>query len=106
MVDVMEFADARETRFEHLDERQRGDRLQVVWRHAPDEAVHQGSPAPEIVGVRSAEFGEAGHAALERMAVQVGHAGDHRGRALVTGARRRVALERGDASTREGDAYV
>ena len=62
------------------------------------EAVHHLAPGPEAVAAGAARLGEAGHAALEGVAVQVRHAGQRRRR----GARRRPAAA-ASGSTR-GDA--
>ena len=73
---VVEFGHRGEARFEHLHVGKGCDRLEVVGRQALDEAVHRLAPGPEGIGfVAAAPLGEAGHGALEGMAVQVGQAG-------------------------------
>ena len=73
VMQVMELADAGEAGLQHLDIELRGDRLDLVGRHRQREAVHHLAPAPETVGRRPARLGQPGHAALEGVAVQVGH---------------------------------
>ena len=75
MVQVVELADGGEARFQHLHVGPGGDRLDVVGRHAREEAVHDLAPGPEAVVLRPAPLGEARHGALEGMAVHVGDAG-------------------------------
>ena len=78
VVQVMELADRRIAGFEHLHVELGGDGLHMVRREPLDEAVHDLAPAPETVAAGSGALGEAGHGALEGMAVQVRHAGNHR----------------------------
>jgi hypothetical protein len=75
MMHVVKLADAREPALEHLDVSLRGHGLDVLGRHARHETVHERAPAPEVVSRGTAEFGEACHAALEAMAVNVAHPG-------------------------------
>ncbi len=98
VVQIVELADRGEPGFEHLDIELRGDRLDIVWRQLVEEAVHHLPPGPEAVAAGTGDLGEAGHAALEGVAVQVGHAGQWQRR--VGGDRRRPVADRnaGDPS--------
>ena len=78
MVQVVELADRGEAGLQHLDEGEGGDRLDVVGREPVEEAVHDLAPGPEAVGGGPAALGQARHAALEGVAVQVRQA-RHRG---------------------------
>ena len=84
VVQIVELANAAEAGFQHLDIELGGDRLDLFGRHRQREAVHHLAPAPETVGRRPARLGEPGHAALERVAVQVGHRRNDDRVALVT----------------------
>src|SRR3546814_2048486 len=66
MVQIVEFADAGEAAFEHLDIGERCDGADVVGGHPIEKAVHGLAPRPEAIARRSAPLGESGHAALER----------------------------------------
>src|ERR1700743_3374964 len=81
----MKFPDTGESRLEHFDIGFRCDRLDIVGVPALDEAVHLVAPGPKAVGSVTPEFGEAGHAALEGVAVQVRNAGKADRMALVAG---------------------
>ncbi len=74
VVQVMELADAGEAAFQHFHVGLGGDGLHRVRTQMGQEAVHQLAPAPEAVTVTAADLGQASHAALEGMAVQVGQA--------------------------------
>ena len=106
VVEVVELADAREAGLQHLDVEQGRDRLHLVGRHGVGEAVHGVAPAPEAVGPAAAPLGEAGHAALERVAVQVRQARQQDGDALVVRRRRDAALDRSDAGSRDVHPHV
>jgi hypothetical protein len=73
---VVELRHPGEARLEHLQVGQRRDRLEVVRRQPLDEAVHLLAPGPEGIGLGAAVLGEAGHGALEGVAVQVRQAGN------------------------------
>ena len=75
VMQIVELGDRREAGFQHLHIGEGRDRLDVIGREPREEAVHHLAPGPEAVGGRPAALGEAGHAALERVAVQVGQAG-------------------------------
>ena len=97
VVEVVELADAREAGLQHLDIELGGDRLDLLGRHRQREAVHHLAPGPEAVGAGAARFGQARHAALEGVAVQIGHAGQQDRVALVAGFGRRTRRYGGDA---------
>ena len=82
MVHVMEFADRRVARLEHLDVERSGDVAQLIRRQHAGESVHQLAPAPEAVvfsaRVKATEFRQPGKCALEGVRVQVGHARQQR----------------------------
>ena len=88
VMQIVEFADPRKTALEHLDIEQGRDRLDVLRAHRQGEAVHRLAPRPERIGGMAADLGKAGHAPLERMAVQAGDAGDRDLMLLVIGGRR------------------
>ena len=94
IVQVVELADRGEARFQHLDVGQRRDRLDVVGGHPRQEAVHHLAPGPEAVVLRTMPLGEAGHGALEGMAVHVRHAGQRRRRRFLRRTRARARRSR------------
>ena len=98
VMQVMELADRGVAGLEHLDVQLRCDRAQLVRADPLEKAVHHRAPGPERRLARLEALGEARHRPLERVAVQVRHAGqDDAGDAL--GARRRGAdLDGGDVA--------
>ena len=96
MMEIVKFADPGKTRFQHLDIGLRRHRLDIVGGHAADKAIHQFAPAPETVGGVSPDFGQAGHAALKSMAVQIGHAREPDAVTLVTGRCARTGFDAGE----------
>ena len=52
VMDVVKFPDPGKSRLQHLDIGLRRHRLDIVGRHAADEAIHQLAPGPETVGGR------------------------------------------------------
>ena len=78
VMQVVELGRPGEARLEHLHVSVGGDRLEVVGRQPLDEAIHLLAPGPERIGLGAAPgppmLGEAGHGALEGVAVQVGQA--------------------------------
>ena len=56
VMNVVKFADPRETSFEHLGIGLRRYRLDVIGGHAAGEAIHQLPPGPEIVGGGTPDF--------------------------------------------------
>ena len=87
VMQIVEFADAREARFQHFDVELRGDRFDLIWRHRQRKAIHDLAPAPETVGRWPARFRQARHAALECVAVKVGHCRQEDAAAFVAGLR-------------------
>ena len=96
VMQIMKFADPRKSGFQHLDIGLRGDRLDLIRRHSQREAIHGLAPAPEIVGARTAPLREAGHRALKRMAVHIGHSRHAERVPLIAGTRRRANFDRCD----------
>src|SRR3546814_7866624 len=94
MVQIVEFADAGEAAFEHLDIGERCDGADVVGGHPIEKAVHGLAPRPEAITRRSAPLGESGHAALEGVAVEVGKTGQRATVARVAGGGRGAGLDR------------
>ena len=77
MMQIVEFANLRVTRFQHLDVELCGDRVEFFGSDATGERVHHLAPGPEtVVGIRLA-LGEAGHRALERVRMEIRHARQH-----------------------------
>jgi hypothetical protein len=106
MVQVVELADRREAGLQHLGEGEGRDGLDGVGVEAVEEAVHDLAPGPEAVGRGAAALGQARHAALEAVAVQVGQAGHRR-----AGKARRIAgccvrFDRRDEAVRDRHQHV
>ncbi len=106
VVQIVELAHVGEARLEHLREAQGADRLEFIGPETLDEAVHELTPAPEAVGVRTAPFREAGQSALEGVAVHVRQAGHGDGVTLIVGGRRRIRCDAGDATVAHGKAHA
>jgi methanogenic corrinoid protein MtbC1 len=85
VMQVMEFADAGEAGFEHLDIGKGGNRPQFVRAHAFEEAIHDLAPGPETVVAGAASFGEPRHPALKGVAVQIAETGKADGVVFVVG---------------------
>jgi hypothetical protein len=85
---------------------ERRDRLDIVGRQFAEEAVHHLAPGPEAVMRRASFLGEAGHAALERVAVQVRHAGDREARNVLRAAARRIRRDARDRAAGHVDAHI
>jgi hypothetical protein len=100
-VDVVELAHGRIAVLQHLDVEVPRDRFDVLGLEVRDQAIHLLAPGPEVVGGMPAEFREARHGALERVRVDVGHAGKHGAR-----RRRRRAARLSRLRTREHAALV
>jgi hypothetical protein len=103
---VVKLTHARESALEHLDVRLRRDSLEVFRSHAPDEAVHERAPAPEVVRRGSAEFRETGHSTLETVAVYVAHAGQRHLDALLAGLHLRAGKNPAEAPVGDLDPHV
>ncbi|MNT01991.1 hypothetical protein D3C72_1364780 [compost metagenome] len=97
VVQVVEFADAGEAAFQHFHVGLGGDGLHCIRAQMGQEAVHQFTPAPETVAVAATDLGQAGHAALEGVAVQVRQARHQDGHAGIAILRCLPARDRGDA---------
>ena len=82
VLQVMELADLRVAAAQQLDVEMGGDRAQRLRRDAGRDRVHARAPRPEIVvfAAALAPFGEARERALERMAVRIDEARQHRAR--------------------------
>ena len=106
VMQVVEFADRREAGLEHLHVGERRDRLDVVGRQLAEEAVHHLAPGPEAVMRRASLLGESRHAALERVAVQVRHAGDREARDVLRAVARRIRRDARDRAVGHVDAHV
>ena len=78
----------------------------LVGRQAGDELVHELAPGPEIVVRRAPHLGEAGHGALEGVAVQVGQRRKQDGAALVARRGGNAGLDLGETAAREGQANI
>ena len=96
VMEIMEFPDARVALLEHLDIEQRCDGFGVFGGHVQREAIHRLAPCPERIRGVAACFGEAGHAALERVTMQARYSGDGQLVAFVAGSRRRADRNLGD----------
>ncbi len=90
---IVEFADATEAAFEHLDVSLGRDGLELPRAHAMGQTIHRLPPAPEVVRRVAAHLGETGHGALERMTVEVTQRGNEDGVAFVPGLRRYARLQ-------------
>ena len=90
VMEIVEFPDARIALLEHLDIEQRCDGFGVFGSHLQREAIHRLAPCPERIRGVAARFGEAGHAALERVTMQARYSRDGQLVAFVVGSRRRA----------------
>ncbi len=106
VVEVMELADAGEAAFQHFHVGLGGDGLHCLRAQVGQEAVHQLAPAPEAVTVAATDLGQAGHAALERVAVQVGQARQQQANAGITVLRALPRFNAGDAAALHLQAHV
>ena len=102
VVQIVELGHRGEAGLQHLHVGERGDRLDVVGGEDGEEAVHHLAPGPEI----AAALGQARHAALEGVAVQVGHAGQRDAGEAGGVVRWGAGVDGGDAAVRDGDADV
>ena len=84
VMQVVELAHRSEATLEHLRVGQGGDGAQVVRVELIDKPVHHGAPGPEVVTGGSTRLGEARHAALEGVAVDITKTRNPNRRALVT----------------------
>ena len=97
---VVKFGDRRIARLQHLDVRLRGDRLERVGVDAVEKRVHRLPPRPETVAVGAGPAGAPGERALERVRVQVRHAGNERSARALGAVRRRVCARHRRCSRR------
>ena len=93
VVQVVELAHPCEAAFQHFHEGLGRNGLHVVRVHPVEETVHHLTPRPEAVLRRAAGFGQAGQAALEGVAVQVGQARQRGSAANVARLRGGIPLD-------------
>jgi len=105
VVQVVELADPGEPRFQHFHVGLRGHRLALIRAQPVQEAVHQLAPAPEAVARATTDFGQAGHGALEGVAVQVAQPRHHHAQRLRARRGRRIGGHRHDAALRALDTH-
>lgn len=85
----MELAHQRITRLQHLDIKIARDGGELLRVHPVHKLVHQRAPCPEtILFFTRGTFGQACHAALKGVGMQVGHAGDNAVVICSSGCRR------------------
>ena len=106
VMQIVELADSGEAGFQHLDIELCRHRLDLLGAHRQREAVHHLSPGPEGIGARAAGLGQSRHAALEGVAVQVGHAGKKDRVPFVAGERGRVFLYGSDDAGIDRQAHI
>ncbi len=75
MMHVVELGHRGVAGLEHLDVQLAGNDLQLLRGDLADQAIHQLAPGPEAVVGVARDFRQPSHGPLERMRVQVGHAG-------------------------------
>ena len=75
VMQVVKFADVGVAAAQQLGVEFGGDRAQSVRRHRQRNAIHAVAPAPEVVMLVLAAFGEPGERPLESMAVGIDHTG-------------------------------
>ena len=78
VVQIMKFANACESLFQHFHIKLGGNCFNVVGRHFESEFIHQFAPAPETVGPGPPGFCKACHGALEGVGMEIGHARENR----------------------------
>ena len=103
---VVEFADAGESPLQHFCVSESGNGRYIIGRQPVEKPVHHLAPGPEIVVGRPTPFGQTGHAALERVAVHVGEAGNCDFVAFVSPGRAYAGLNPDDPSVGRLDAHV
>ena len=106
VVDVMKFANARETAFQHLDVGLRCNGFDIFRRHSPDEAIHQFAPGPEIVRGRTLDLGQPRHATLKSVTVNIRKPRQTDRMALVTALGVHSTFNTGNATAMDNDPYV
>ena len=75
MVQIVEFGQRGKAALDHLHHGIGADRLHALGRQPVQETIHDLPPGPERIRRRATRLGQPRHAALEGVAVQVGHAG-------------------------------
>ena len=86
VMQVVELGHRSEAAFQHFDEGQGRDGLHVLGREPSREAIHLLAPGPEMIVAPAPALGQPGKAALEGVAMKVGHA-RQRDPAALLGAR-------------------
>ncbi|MNE45072.1 hypothetical protein D3C80_1393390 [compost metagenome] len=106
VMQIVELADAAETGFEHFHIELRRNRFDLFRRHLQGKTIHQHAPAPKTVVGRSAKFGQAGHGALECVAVKIAHGRDENRMALVGRLGVNADIDIRDNPARDRDAHI
>ena len=106
VMQIVEFPDARKSLFEHFDIEQRCDGFRVFGSHLQRETIHRLAPCPERVRGVAAHFGEAGHAALERVTMQARYSRNGQSVAFIAGLRRRAGRHLRDDSVGHNHPHV
>ena len=106
VMEIVEFPDARIALLEHLDIEQRCDGFRVFRGHLQREAIHRLAPCPERIRGIAARFGEARHAALERVTMQARYSGDCELVAFIAGSRRHAGRDLRDGSVGHHHLHV
>ena len=96
VMQIVELGDRSEARLQHLGIELGRDRLHLLRPEPLEEAVHHLPPGPEAVPGWAGHLGQARHAALESVAVQIGETGQADGVALGGGTGLPARLDRGD----------
>ena len=105
-MEIMEFPDARIALLEHLDIEQRCDGFRIFGGHFQCETIHRLAPCPECIRGVAACFGEAGHAALERVTMQARYSRDGQSVAFIVGSRRYAGRHLRDGSIGRNHLHV
>ena len=98
VMNIMKLADAGESGLQHFNVGLCRDRLNIVGGHAANKAVHHFAPGPETVRRAAPDFREPRHATLERMTVQIGHAGKPDPVMFITRIRRGFRFDAGESA--------
>ena len=106
VMEIVEFPDARKALLEHLDIEQRCDGFRVFGSHLQREAIHRLAPCPERIRGVAARFGEARHAALERVTMQARYSRDGQLVAFIAGFRRRAGRHLRDGSVGHDHLHI
>ncbi len=108
VMQVVELGDPGEAAFQHFGKGHLGDSLDVFGGQAPAQAVHGFAPGPEMIVARSSPLGQAGEAALERVAVEIAETRHRDAAPFIQGGVARVGpdLHRDHPSVRDPDRHV